>query len=493
METGDPPEVPAGEARGGPAAARAAEERFRTLVAALPDAVAITDLEGRVEFASPLAIRLLGLSGPGEAVGRSALEFIAPEDRARAQDNLRKTAAEGQVREVQYNFLKRNGAMFPGELSAVLVRDAGGQPASFIAIIRDITERLEAEDRLRRFGAQHAGILEAIPVAVGVSIEEGRNVYTNLAMQGIFGYTAAEALAVPIASHYVNPEDRIRMLADLARDGSIRDREVGLRHRDGTALTALLNVDIVEWNGAPARMASLRDVTEAKLTEGRLREQADQLRLLTDRLAAVAEAERAEFARMLHDAMGQNLTGLSFQLHALLGGPRPATDPGVRERLLECLSMVSDMADASRELGDNLRPSVLDDYGLDAAVRAWGDRFTARTGIALRHRTAEVFGLRLAREAEIALFRIVQEALANAARHAKATEIVVSMDGSPEVFRLEVADNGAGFDLAAPQAEGGRGAMGIPIMQRRAESVRGSFRIESRPGLGTSVIVEVPR
>jgi len=237
------------------------------------------------------------------------------------------------------------------------------------------------------------------------------------------------------------------------------------------------------------------DVTDHRHAEERMREQAGQLLELSARLAQIAEADRADFARMLHDAMGQNLTGLSFQLHALLDGSPPAADPKVRERLLDCLSMVNGMADASRELGDSMRPSVLDDYGLEPAIRAYGDRFAARTALALRYRVVEPAGPRLVRAAEIAIFRIVQEALTNVARHANATEVTVSLDEMPGRIQIEVADNGAGFDVAASrhEAAGERRPFGILLMQRRAEAVGGSCRVVSQPGRGTRVIVEVPR
>jgi len=235
------------------------------------------------------------------------------------------------------------------------------------------------------------------------------------------------------------------------------------------------------------------DVTERRRAEETIREQAGQLLQLSARLAQIAESERADFARMLHDTVGQNLTGLSFQLHALLNGLPPAADLKARERILDCISMVSDMADAARELGDIMRPSVLDDHGLEAAIREYGDSFAARTGLALRHRVAQPAGPRLPRGAEVAIFRIVQEALTNVARHAKATEVVISLDEIPGRFRLEVADNGAGFDPAAPPGGGERRPFGILLMQRRAEAVGGSCRVESRPGFGTRVIVEVPR
>jgi signal transduction histidine kinase len=283
------------------------------------------------------------------------------------------------------------------------------------------------------------------------------------------------------------------MLADLARDGSIRDREVRMRRRDGTHFTVSLNVEPIEWNGKTARLASLRDITGTKRSDEQLREQAAQLRELSARLAHSAEAERAEFARMLHDAVGQNLTGLSFQLHALLDGKAPASDARVRERLLDCLSMVSYMADASRELSDVMRPSELDDYGLEVAIRSYGDRFGSRTGLAIRYRVAEPAGPRLPHEVEIAIFRVVQEALDNVARHAKAGEVVISIDALPGRCRLEVSDDGAGFDPMAVRGGGDRKPYGILLMQRRAEAVGATCRVESRPGHGTRVIVEVPR
>ena len=145
-----------------------------------------------------------------------------------------------------------------------------------------------------------------------------------------------------------------------------------------------------------------------------------------------------------------------------------------------------------RDLMANLRPPVLDDYGLLAALRWYGEQVTARTGLPV-----EVWGQeqmpRLSFVAETALFRIAQEALTNVGKHARATHVTVTLEEVPEGLRLTVADDGSGFDPAALPQRRERSGWGLITMRERAEALGGRLRVDSRPGEGTRIVVEVQR
>jgi len=131
-------------------ALRESENLYRTLVSALPDAVTMTDLEGRVLYSSPRALELYGFAGLEETIGIKSFELIAPEDRERAGRNLGKTIAEGRIENAEYALLRKDGTRFPGELSAAVVKDAGGKPKAFIAITRDVSARKRLEEQYRQ-------------------------------------------------------------------------------------------------------------------------------------------------------------------------------------------------------------------------------------------------------------------------------------------------------------------------------------------------------
>ena len=217
-------------------------------------------------------------------------------------------------------------------------------------------------------------------------------------------------------------------------------------------------------------------------------------------MAEVAEDERQQLARELHDQVGQNLTALGINLNIVrMQLPDEAAAP-VHSRLDDSLSLVEQTAERIRDVMAYLRPPVLDDYGLVAALHWYGEQFAQRTDIAVAVEGQES-APRLSARVENALFRIAQEALTNVAKHAQATQVTVIVKADGGTLRLVVADDGVGFDpsttlRASPahlaEPDGDRG-WGLLTMTERAEAVGGRCRIESDPRQGTQVIVEVAR
>jgi len=222
------------------------------------------------------------------------------------------------------------------------------------------------------------------------------------------------------------------------------------------------------------------------------REQREQLRALTRRLAEVEETERRRLARELHDQVGQNLTALGINLNIVrMQVPEEVADV-LRPRLDDSLALVEQTTERIRGVMADLRPPVLDDYGLVAALRWYGDLFASRAGIAVAVRGEDIVP-RLPASVENVLFRIAQEALTNVAKHSQATQAAVTVEVDGECVRLVVADDGVGFDPAHVAGPDGRRGWGLLTIAERVEAVGGHHRIESRPGRGTRIVVEVTR
>jgi signal transduction histidine kinase len=236
---------------------------------------------------------------------------------------------------------------------------------------------------------------------------------------------------------------------------------------------------------------ALRDITERRRAEEALHQYAQRLRALAARLAEVAETERQRLARELHDQVGQNLTALGINLNIVRTqvGEEAVAE---RSRLDDSLSLVEQTAERIRDLMTGLRPPVLDDYGLLAALHWYSEQFARRTGIETRVEGSEPIP-RLPPHVENALFRIAQEAFTNVAKHAQATQVSVTVRASDESVRLVVEDDGIGFDHVAQSRRSAEPAWGLLTMSERAEAVGGHCRVESSAGQGTRVSVEVPR
>ena len=220
-----------------------------------------------------------------------------------------------------------------------------------------------------------------------------------------------------------------------------------------------------------------------------IQQQRKQLRALSARLAAAEEAERRRLARELHDQVGQSLTALSINLN-LVRSQLPDTSIKEKQRLDDSLTLVEETVEHIRDVMAELRPAVLDDYGLFAALRWQGERISRFAAVSVVVEGAEL-SPRLPQAIETTLFRIAQEALTNVTRHAQASQVRIALESLAGMARLTVADNGIGFDPQRREA-GERPKWGVLTMRERIEAVGGRLRVESAPGRGTQVIVEAP-
>jgi signal transduction histidine kinase len=215
---------------------------------------------------------------------------------------------------------------------------------------------------------------------------------------------------------------------------------------------------------------------------------AEQLQGLLRRLVEVQESERRELSRELHDRVGQNLTALGINLDILRSEVPNGKRADLRSRLEDSIALVEATADAIENVMSELRPPMLDDHGLLPALQWYAKEFSRRIGIEVAVR-GEERKTRAGQEVEITLFRIVQEALNNVAKHAKATRVSIDFDQGGDECILTVSDNGIGFD---PLESGRRPGRGLVTMRERVEAVGGRFEVISTPREGTEIMVSVP-
>lgn len=296
----------------------------------------------------------------------------------------------------------------------------------------------------------------------------------------------------------LHPEDHDRAVATvqayLENPWPDYEMEFRLRHRDSSYRWILTRAALYsDQTGRPVRMmGSHLDITRRKMIEKQLAEAGDQLRGLAARLAESEDAERKRIARELHDQVGQNLTALSINLNlinSLL--PGEATEQA-RSRLDNSMALVQQTGKVIRNLMAELRPPVLDDYGLVAALRWYAGEFATWSGIDVEVHGEELT-TRLEPNIENVLFRIYQEALTNAVKHSQASQAVVTLEKDGTTVRMIIEDNGVGFHPAQLRKPEGDQGWGLLTMHERALTVGGRCRIESSPGEGTRVIVEVNR
>ena len=285
-------------------------------------------------------------------------------------------------------------------------------------------------------------------------------------------------------------------LAHLSQRGGVSTWEMRLRPRQGDPLYVAVTAGIVrdaQGHSVTLRWL-LRDISErkaalqkAKQAEQAVQQSREQLRALATHLQTQQEEERLHIAREIHDELAQALTVLKIDV-AWLSHRLAASDASYRQRLSEMAGMLDTLVNTVRRIGTELRPHILDDLGLTAAIEWQLQEVCKRTGMAHQlELPAEEIPLGQAQAT--AIFRIFQEALTNVLRHAAANKVSVRLVQRPEALLLQVVDNGRGI---TPEQLTARHSLGLLSMRERAHLWGGEVTIEGKPGLGTIVSVRIP-
>ena len=232
-------------------------------------------------------------------------------------------------------------------------------------------------------------------------------------------------------------------------------------------------------------IAVIRDITRRKQSEEAIKGYAERLGTLSRRLMEVQETERQNIARELHDEISQALTGLKLTLE--MAARKPADEIG--QSLLQAQTLVNQLMAHARKMSLNLRPPMLDDLGLLHALLWHIENYTAQTQVRVTFKHSGIQGQRFGSEVETAAFRIVQEALTNVARHARAEEAFVRVWTQHNDLMVQIEDSGAGFDPERISAESF--TSGIAGMRERAKLLGGQLLVESRTGAGTRLTAEL--
>jgi PAS domain S-box-containing protein len=293
-----------------------------------------------------------------------------------------------------------------------------------------------------------------------------------------------------LALRSIHPDDldrHIESIRESARTLGAWHDEFRVRHPskgeiwiEGRSIPEREPGGCIRWYGF------LRDVTEHKRTEQRLRASEQAMRALVHRREADVEEERRRIARELHDEFGQLLVALRMSIN-VLQTQFDEDDTGKHEATEHMRNLVDMIIQGSRDVCATLRPTVLD-LGLIPALEWLTARVARHTGLRC-HLWVSPSDIDVAEQQSLAIFRVVQESMTNAARHAKADRIDVTVRSKPEALHIEVKDNGVGFDIQKVSKENTFGLVG---MQERARAVGAEVRVASKQGRGTSVRMRMP-
>jgi PAS domain S-box-containing protein len=475
----------------------AREQEFRAIVENAPDHIIRYSRDFRRTYANPAVAEAYGLPMEaviGQPVGsvlQDAGMATKPDEVAQVRRHIAEVFANGRSEEYEMYWPVPTGRrcysvqMFPE-------RDCTGAVVNVLSIARDITERKHAENELRRQKEILQTIFDHIPLTIAFVSENGRLELVNRAWEHSLGWTLHELAEHQLdiyALAFPDPHDRQQAQEFIAaatgewadftarvRDGrEIAVTVASVRLSDRTSL--VIAQDITTRQQVEAERAQLYAQVQASN---------EQLQTLSRQLLRVQETERHAIARELHDEIGQRLSGIGLMLTLCQQLP-----PDLAQvQLNKAQTFVEEVIGQVRTLALDLRPAILDDFGLVSALQWLFGRYTTQMNVTVEFESGLSEEQRFDPDLEMAVYRIIQEALTNVARHAGAREAVVRLWIDGEALVVIIADRGCGFNSQTIDTHRSSGLTG---MQERAALLGGNLTIESAAGAGTRVSARVPR
>jgi len=455
---------------------------------AIPEMVYYVDKKSRITWANKTMLKY-----DKDAIGKNA-NAVFHEDSIPKQHKIIQAAIESKQIETEIAYYPPN-TLFPDEEAyyehyCIPLEDLQNNISSLIIVSVDITGKRQLEESKSRLRA----VVESSQDAIFV-IDKDRIIHSwNKAAENIFGYSAKEIVGQPltILDHLVDFETLISISDDENAEllkSEIKYIELVKINRFGSILYASITVypfvnDVGKLIGISA---IVRDRTESILAQEALVASAKQMRKLAIHLDTVREEERKQIAFAIHDELGYALSALKMDISFVRKGV-DLTQNNMDERTQGMLKLVDIAIQKVKSISSNLRPAILDHFGLIAAIEEQSADFQRRTGIRCKV-FVEPANIVVEEKLRTPIFRIFQEAQTNITRYAKASRVDVNISYSDGIFKMDVIDNGIGVPKEKINSHSSFGLLGI---REKAFSIGGKATITGKPNEGTCVSLELP-
>jgi PAS domain S-box-containing protein len=467
-----------------------AEEAYRVLAENFLEGVAIIQ-DGRIVFCNPALLKLNGytLAEVYASTPEDIAATVHQEDRPLVTRAIEEVlAGKGPRSAPQVRLFDRAGRLRWVEMQAMRTQ-YNFRPALQVSYL-DVTARHDADYALRRSEERFRALIENAPVAIGIS-RAGLMIYGNNAYRDLFGLERGFDIAGRSLADQISPRFRREVLDRALRRAQGEPAEVefelvGMR-RDGTQFPCMAAVTLIDLGDGPAAAAFFTDLSAMKEAEQKLKDSQSKLRNLAVHLLSAREEERKKVAREIHDELGQLLTALKMELRWIekkLG----ASEAVVQEKTRQAVLLADQTLQVVHRISADLRPGPLDDLGLASAVDWVGADFTRRTGIPCTVKV-DIQESRIGGNSATAIFRLVQEALTNVSRHARASHASIALREVLGRLEIVVRDDGVGITQEQSASFSSFGLIGI---RERVQDMGGQVSISGTPGEGTTVLAVIP-
>ncbi|MDI6782881.1 MAG: PAS domain S-box protein [bacterium] len=469
---------------------RKSEAQYRTVVETSPDIIYTISAEDRtITLLNPAFEKATGWSC-AEWLGKSFITLIHPNDVSLAIATFQQVLRGETPTTYELRIRAKSGEYLIGEFTSI-PQIEHGQVIGELGIVRDITDNKRAEEELRESEARYRMLVETSPDAILVIDLNGNILMVNHQTMALTGYEYATEIIGQNILGWIVPQDQPRIVENLLKTiqtGFIKKFDCMACKKDGTLFSLELNASlIIDTQGTPkAFIAVLRDITDRKQAEEKLKNSQQELRSLAVYLQSVREDERTRISREIHDELGQILTVLKMDV-SWLGKRFSKEQKLLLEKTKDMEQLIDRTIKTVKRISAELRPGLLDDLGLPATLEWQADEFHRHTRIPCKV-TSKPADIMINREQATGLFRIFQETLTNITRHAHATRVTVSLIKKRRMLTLTVKDNGKGITNKQINAVKSLGLIGI---RERALSLGGKAEIKGIRGKGTTVIISI--
>ncbi len=385
------------------------------------------------------------------------------------------------------NHQRKDGSLYPVEVHLQLIKQ--GEEIVFLAVILDITERKKADFEKK----QLFSLIETSQELIAIGTLDGMATFINKAGKKLLGIDADADLSYFHFSDFFHPDEVEKIAKEYTPsfiekggwEGDSYIQNIKTKSKIPVYMSAYVIRDSVTGKAMGLGNVCI-DITERKKSEEELTLLTKQLRTLTSHMEDVREEERKTIAREIHDELGQQLTGLKMDV-AMLSKKINSQDESILFRIEDIQNLTDEMVSSVKRILDNLRPGILDHFGIIAAIETYAQEFEKRHNIKTTFISSHD-DLKLAPELSTELYRIFQESLTNVAKHSKAKTVIATFDANENGYVLAIEDNGNGFDLSKEKDPRSYGLIG---MKERAFKINADFELISIPGKGTTIIISI--
>lgn len=380
---------------------------------------------------------------------------------------------------------------FFDESEVALLEEATGDVAFALEVFEKESMRKNAEIAVLESERRYQTLAEVSPVGIFHTDASGYTTYVNPRWCQISGMTYNEAMGNGwFNAVHENDKERLRK----GWEAATQKKEISVSEyrfvRPNGSIAWVIGEAIPERDAdgtIVGYVGTTTDITERKKTEKEMEETSEKLRQLTAHLLNIREEERKRIGREIHDELGQQLTAIKMDV-AWIDKKTPPENDLFKTKLRNVIALLDGGNQSIRRILNELRPVILDDYGLLEALKWQAQQFSANTAVPVTFRATET-PIRVAEEITTCVFRVFQEALTNITRYAQAGQVMVSLDIDDDYVLLNIEDNGKGFDMELTKTKKSFGILG---MRERVVSLNGKFNIVSGPGKGTRIMVALP-